>query len=221
MDKGCSSSGGEVFGNGLNMAALGNRIRVERITRKLGLQQLSSRCQVSRSMLSAVERSEKVPTVLVLDRIATALGTSIARLLAVESRARVVILRHEEQDVVRDPTGWHRRILSPVLPDVEFEFMRTTIKAGVDAGLFNPHAPGSREYVAVERGTLRLTIDGAVHLVHAGDSIYYDGDCHHGFSNPGRSDCVYYLAMDVTDRTGSSHRLQPSRRHASRKKSKR
>jgi uncharacterized protein len=40
--------------------------------------------------------------------------------------------------------------------------MRTTIEAGVDAGAFSPHAPGSREYVAIERGTLRLTIDGEV-----------------------------------------------------------
>ena len=221
MDKHSCAPAGDVSGNGLDIVGLGKRIRLERVERKLGLQELSARCQVSRSMLSAVERGQKVPTVLVLDRIATGLGTSIARLLGLESRACVVILRHEEQDVVRDPIGWHRRILSPVLPGVEFEFMRTTIKAGVDAGVFNPHAAGSREYVAVERGTLQLTIDGTAHLLRAGDSIYYDGDCHHGFSNPERSECVYYLAMDVADRTGSSHRLQPSRQHASGKKSKR
>jgi uncharacterized protein len=33
--------------------------------------------------------------------------------------------------------------------------MRTTIEAGVDAGAFSPNAPRSREYVAIERGTLR------------------------------------------------------------------
>src|SRR5919202_1350770 len=127
---------------------------------------------------SAAERGEKAPTVLVLDRIATGLDTSIARLLGEERRARVMLMRAAEQDVARDPSGWERRILSPVLPGVEFELMRTTIGPGVDAGVFSPHAPGSREYVAVERGVLRLTIDGAAHLLRAGDSIYYDGDCH-------------------------------------------
>ena len=209
------------FANGMDMAGLGARIRDERLKRNLGLQELSEGCRVSRSMLSAVERGQKVPTVLVLDRIATGLGTSIARILGDESRSRVVILRHKQQDVVRDPRGWQRRILSPVLPGVEFEFMRTTIGAGVDAGVFSPHAPGSREYVAVERGTLRLTIDGTAHLLHAGDSIYYDGDCRHGFSNPGRVRCVYYLAMDVAGRAGAPHTIKKENGHAGRKRAKR
>ena len=202
---------------GFDMAKLGNRIRLERMQRQLRLEELSARSEVSRSMLSAVERGEKVPTVLVLDRIATGLGTSIARLLGDEARARVVVMRHGEQEVVRVPGGWQRRILSPVLPGVEFELMRTTIEGGVDAGVFNPHAAGSREYVAVERGTLRLTIDGTPYLLRAGDSIYYDGDCHHGFSNPGRADCVYYLAMDVADRSYVTHGQTTSPRNGRRR----
>lgn len=212
---------GDGFANGLDMAGLGSRIRQERVERKLGLQELSASCRVSRSMLSAVERGQKVPTVLVLDRIATGLGTSIARLLGEESRSHVVVLRHKDQDVVRDPAGWHRRILSPVLPGVEFELMRTTIGAGVDAGVFNPHAAGSREYVAIERGTLRMTINDTPYLLHAGDSIYYDGDCLHGFSNPRRTDCVYYLAMDVAERPRSSHGNHRPARDAKRKRSRR
>jgi mannose-6-phosphate isomerase-like protein (cupin superfamily) len=149
-------------------------------------------------MLSAVERGGRMPTVLVLDRIATALDTSIARLLGEERAARVVVLRHAAQDVARDPSGWERRILSPVLPGVEFEFMRTTIAPGVDAGVFAPHAGGSREYLAVERGALQLTVDGTSHVLRAGDSAYYAGDCHHQFVNPGREPCVYYLAMALT-----------------------
>jgi transcriptional regulator with XRE-family HTH domain len=191
------------------LAALAERIRDERSRRGYSLDQLADRAGVSRSMLSAVERGEKVPTVLVLDRIATGLGTSIARLLADERRLRVALLRADQQNVARDPAGWERRILSPVLPGVEFEFMRTTLQPGVDAGVFSPHAPGSREYVAVERGTLRLTLDGEVHLLRSGDSIYYEGDCEHGFANPGRTPCHYYLAMDVSGaphpRSGTSH----------------
>jgi transcriptional regulator with XRE-family HTH domain len=188
-----------MLSNGMHMTAFGERIRLERVQRRLSLEQVAERAGVSRSMLSAVERGLKVPTVLVLDRIATALDTSIARLLGEEHAARVISLRKNDQDVVRDPSGWERRILSPVLPGVEFEFMRTTIEAGVDAGAFSPHAPGSREYVAIERGTLRLTIDGEAHVLNAGDSIYYAGDCVHSFVNPGNKPCVYYLAMEVND----------------------
>jgi transcriptional regulator with XRE-family HTH domain len=181
----------------LDLDVLGARVRQARAERRLSLSALAARAGVSRSMLSAVEAGRKTPTVLVLDRIATGLDTSIARLLGEERAGRVVLLRHADQDVARDRSGWERRILSPVLPGVEFEFMRTTIGAGIDAGVFSPHTPGSREYVAVERGTLRLTIDGTAHLLRAGDSIYYAGDCLHGFANPGATACVYYLAMDV------------------------
>lgn len=196
---------GTRMASGLDMIGLGDRIRAERMHRGLTLEGLARRSGVSRSMISSLERGDKVPTVLVLDRVATGLNTSIARLLAPEQRARVVVLRADDQDVARDPAGWERRILSPVLPGVEFEFMRTTLPPGIDAGVFSPHAPGSREYVAVDRGTLRITIDGEPHLLHAGDSIYYDGDCAHGFANPGPEPCVYYLAMDVAGRR-SAHR---------------
>lgn len=187
---------------GLDLARLGERIRQERARRRLSLERLEARSGVSRSMLSAVERGGKAPTVLVLDRIATGLDTSIARLLGEERASRVVVLRRDAQDVAHDPSGWERRILSPVLPGIEFELMRTTIPAGVDAGAFAPHTAGSREYLAVERGTLRLTLDGTPYTLHAGDSVYYAGDCVHAFANPGGRDCVYYLAMDVaTHRT--------------------
>jgi transcriptional regulator with XRE-family HTH domain len=195
-------------GAGLDVAAIGERIREERQRQGRSLDDLAKTAGVSRSMLSAVERGAKVPTILVLHRIATGLGSNVTRLLGEERGAPVIVLRREEQDVARDPSGWERRNLAPVLPGVDFELMRTTIPPGVDAGEFPPHPSGSREYVAVERGTLRLTVAGTVHLLHEGDSIYYEGDCRHAFSNPGDEPCVYYLALEVpghgkTNRHGS------------------
>jgi transcriptional regulator with XRE-family HTH domain len=201
----------DVVASSFDLAKLGLRLRLERVGRGLSLDDLSRRSSVSRGMLSAVERGEKAPTVLVLDRIATGLGTTIARLLGDERTARVIVRRADEQDVAHDPSGWERRILSPVLPGVEFELMRTTIGPGVDAGAFSPHAAGSREYLAVERGTLLLTLDGAPYTLGAGDSIYYAGDCVHAFANPGDTPLIYYLAMDIS---GDGARFQMSGGHA-------
>jgi transcriptional regulator with XRE-family HTH domain len=188
---------------GLDLAAIGRRLRDERRRQGFTLEGLATASGVSRSMLSEVERGSRVPTVLVLDRVATGLGTSIARLLRAEASARTVVLRRDEQDVARDASGWERRVLSPVLPGVEFEFMRTTIGAGVDTGVFQPHGPGSREYLAVEAGRLRLSLDGDEVELHAGDSVFYAGDCHHGFVNPAAVPCVYYLVMDLAG--GAAH----------------
>jgi transcriptional regulator with XRE-family HTH domain len=198
---------------GLDIVALGARIRAERLRQGRSLDDLAASSGVSRSMLSAVERGAKVPTILVLHRIATGLGSNVTRLLGEERAAPVIVLRREEQDVARDPSGWERRNLAPVLPGVDFELMRTTIPPGVDAGEFPPHPPRSREYVAVEQGTLRLTVAGAVYLLHEGDSIYYEGACSHAFANPGNVPCVYYLALEMPGR-GRSNRHVPHARGA-------
>jgi len=181
----------------MDMAALGRRIRTLRQQRGLSLEALAERSDVSISMLSTVERGRKVPSILVMGQIATALDTSIARLVDEERAPRVIVMRAAEQRIIKDPAGMVRRSLSPVLPGVEFELMQITLAPGVDAGTFPPHRAGSREYLAVERGTLTLTVAGTDYVLRAGDSIYHDGDCQHGYRNDGRTPCTYYLAMDI------------------------
>jgi transcriptional regulator with XRE-family HTH domain len=185
----------DTISGSFDLEALGERLRVARLEQQLTLDALAAKTGVSRSMISAVESGGKAPTVVVLHRIATGLGISMSRLMGEAEPARVIVLRHNEQPVVTDPSGWQRRNLAPSLPDLDFEFMRTTIPPGVDAGLFPPHTAGSREHVAVEAGTLTLTIDGTPHELQAGDSISYAGDCQHQFANTGTDPCVYYLAL--------------------------
>jgi XRE family transcriptional regulator, regulator of sulfur utilization len=181
----------------LDMSIVGRQVRTLRQKRKLSLEALAERSGVSVSMLSNVERGQKVPSILVMGQIATALETSIGRLLDEERSPRVIVMRALDQRVIKDAAGIERRSLSPVLPGIEFELMRMTLAPGVDAGTFPPHRAGSREYLAVERGTLTLTLAGTEYVLRAGDSIYHDGDLEHGYRNDGRTPCTYYLAMDV------------------------
>jgi len=190
---------------GLDLAKLGSRIRSLRGIQGLSLDEAAQRCGVSRSMLSAVERGEKTPSVLVVHRIAVGLGSNITRLLGEEQAAPVIVLRQAQQDVARDPRGGGRRTGAPAQPGVAFESRRTTIPPGATAGEFPPHPPGSREYVAVEQGQLRLTVAGAPYLLETGDSIAYHGDCWHAFANPGPGDCVYYLALEVPPQRMPQH----------------
>jgi quercetin dioxygenase-like cupin family protein len=137
-----------------------------------------------------------------MGQIATALDTSIGRLLDEEKVPRVIVLRAADQRVIRDPSGIERRSLSPVLPGIEFEILHMTLAPRVDAGIFPPHRAGSREYLAVETGVLTLTLDGTEYVLSAGDSIYHVGDCVHGYRNDGEVPCTYYLAMDVSGHAG-------------------
>jgi XRE family transcriptional regulator, regulator of sulfur utilization len=114
-----------------------------------------------------------------------------------EAVPRAIVMRAADQRVIKDRAGIERRGLSPVLPGIEFELIRMTLPPGVNAGTFPAHRVGSREYLAVETGTLTLTLDGSEYRLGAGDSVYHDGDCEHGYRNDADAPCIYYLAMDV------------------------
>ncbi len=176
---------------------LGVRLRSQRSARGFSLDALSAASGVSRSMISDIERGAKMPTVLVLARLATALGVTVSRLIGEDQPDRVIPMPAARQHAITDAAGWQRRILSPNLPSVEFEFIRTTVPPHVVIGQFAPHAQGSREYIAVETGRLTVTLDGIDHVLSAGDALYYAGDCTHAFANPGPAECVYYTVMEV------------------------
>jgi transcriptional regulator with XRE-family HTH domain len=176
---------------------LGARIRALRTEQGLTLPQLAAISSVSTSMLSAVERGQKSPTITVLARIARGLGTPLAELVAGREQEHLVVRRAGQQDVVDEPGGWRRVILSPVVPGVNFELIRTTLPPGADPGEFPGYASGSHEYVAVEQGRLRVRIGDTAVDLDAGDSLYFAADVPHRYSNTGEAPCSYYVAALV------------------------
>jgi transcriptional regulator with XRE-family HTH domain len=178
----------------VDLEALGERVQTLRIDRGLTLRELADRSDVSVSMLSSVERGEKAPTVVVLDRVAAGLDVSLASLVAADEAARIIVRRAADQDRVDEPGGWQRTILSPVVPGVNFEWIRSTLPPGCDAGTFPAYAPGSHEFVAVQSGTLTLTIDERELSLSAGDSVYFAADAPHGYANRGQARCIYHVA---------------------------
>jgi len=194
----------------VNLDALGDRVQSLRIDLGLTLRDLADRSDVSVSMLSSVERGEKAPTVVVLDRIAAGLDVTLASLVAEDDTDRVIVRRADEQDRVDEPGGWQRTILSPVVPGVNFEWIRSTLPPGCDAGTFPAYAAGSHEFVAVQSGTLTLTIDARELSLAAGDSVYFAADVPHGYANRGQTRCIYHVAALImrprTPGTGRARR---------------
>ncbi|HEY6647007.1 MAG TPA: cupin domain-containing protein [Mycobacterium sp.] len=178
----------------MDLEALGERVQTLRIDRGLTLRELADRSDVSVSMLSSVERGEKAPTVVVLDRVAAGLDVSLASLVAADEAARIIVRRAADQDRLDEPGGWQRTILSPVVPGVNFEWIRSTLPPGCEAGTFPAYAPGSHEFVAVQSGTLTLTIGERELSLAAGDSVYFAADAPHGYANRGQTRCIYHVA---------------------------
>lgn len=178
----------------MNLESLGERVQSLRTDRGLTLRELADRSDVSVSMLSSVERGEKAPTVVVLDRIAEGLDVTLASLVAEPDVERIIVRRAADQDRVDEPGGWQRTILTPVVPGVNFEWIRSTLPPGCDAGTYPAYAAGSHEFVAVASGTLTLTIGERELTLTAGDSVYFAADAPHGYANRGQTRCVYHVA---------------------------
>lgn len=153
-------------------------------------------------MLSAIERSVKTPTVTVLDRVAAGLDLRLSQLLAELETDRVLVRRADQQETVEED-GWRRTILTPVVPGVNFEWIRTTLPPHTDAGAFPAYAPGSHEFVVVTAGSLNLVVGDATHVLHAGDSLYFPADAVHAYANHGGVACEYFVAaLIMRPRTG-------------------
>lgn len=179
----------------MDLGALGARIQSARAARGLTLQSLAATSAVSVSMLSSVERGVKAPTVVVLDRIAEGLGVPLAELLT--QPARRIVRRAADQERVREPGGWERTILTPVVPGVNFEWIRSTLPAGCEAGTYPPYAAGSHEFIVVAEGTLTLTVDGEEVVLREGDSLYLAADVTLSYANRADVPCTYHVAAMI------------------------
>ena len=193
----------------MDLELLGQRVQALRTDRELTLRELADRSDVSVSMLSSVERGEKAPTVVVLDRIAGGLDVTLASLVAGSDVERIIVRRAADQDRVDEPGGWQRTILTPVVPGVNFEWIRSTLPPGCDAGTVPAYAAGSHEFVAVASGTLTLRVGERELKLSAGDSAYFAADAPHGYANRGQSRCVYHVAaLIMRPRTPGTGRLR-------------
>ncbi|GGJ27090.1 helix-turn-helix domain-containing protein [Deinococcus roseus] len=180
----------------LDVVKLGARIRGERLRKGITLETLAEKAGISRSMLSDVERGQKVPTIVMLGRIAAGLDTTVARFLEEERSDRVFLLKKDQQAIYHSP-GVKSRILSPVLPRNELTLIEVTLDPGYRGLPLTPHARGSREYLLVQQGSMVAVLNGLEYTLHEGDTLFYEADQEHIYANPFELACVFVLVMDI------------------------
>lgn len=179
------------------LAVIARELRANRRKKQLSLEQLADLSGVSRSMISKVERCEAVPSTTVLAKLAEALGLTFSQLMSQPVEREVIVIRASTQPVLRDDaTGFLRRCLSPVLPGRGIDWVMNTLPRKGSTGTFGAHRRGVEEYIYVLKGQLRAMIGTESYLLQTGDSIYFQADLDHTFTNVGSEDCVYFLVID-------------------------
>jgi transcriptional regulator with XRE-family HTH domain len=181
------------------VSTVGPRVKALREAEGLSLRELAERSGVSAPMLSQVERGETSPTLQTAARIAAGLELRLSQLLRLDEDGAVSVVRASERR--GGGKGGHRyEVLTPPLPGQRAEISRHTLAAGAaTGGPGDPpmHEPGARESAIVERGIVRLLVDGAVHDLAAGDCVTFDADLPHHFENPGKEEAVLLAVVSA------------------------
>ncbi len=149
---------------------LGGRVRDLRKKRGLTLNELSGRSQVSRAFLSAIERSEKSPTLPIIVRIARGLNVSMSALLGVEPAATgVASNRSADQVTFRDPqSGFERTVLSPLREGGGAEIVKHCIPPGQSSGLLPVYPTAVEKHILMQEGELTALIDDQEYKISSG-----------------------------------------------------
>lgn len=172
-------------------ARLAHNIRTLREARGLTQQQMAKASGLPRATWANLESGAANPTLGVLHKVSAALSIPFEELLqspspAARHYARATLSVRERGGVVV------RSLLPHRVPNMVLERLELAPNARMSG---TPHTPGTREYLACERGTIELMASGERFVLATGDVVVFRGDQRHGYANVGPSTAIGYSVV--------------------------
>lgn len=170
------------------------RVKELRAARRWTLEQLAAAAGVSRSLISQIERQQVNPTFPVAYRLAQALGVSLGELVApLESTAAIELIRADDPHYhFRNEPDHQLRTLYPMHLEKDVEFYELKLQPGGKLAS-TAHIEGTREFVTVQKGRVRVSAGDASVELGIGDSARYPADVAHEIANLGRGEALVFL----------------------------
>jgi transcriptional regulator with XRE-family HTH domain len=170
---------------------LADNLRQLRQARGLTQDRVALSAGLPRPTYANLESGDANPTLSVITRVASALQVSIEELLS-PPRAAVRLYKKGTLPVRTRGEVRVQELLPDALPGLSLERMDLPAGARMKG---TPHVPGTREYLACERGTVELVASGEVFRLDEGDAVVFRGDQPHSYRNPGSTKAVAYSAI--------------------------
>jgi transcriptional regulator with XRE-family HTH domain len=182
---------------------------VRRLRAELGmsLDALATKSGVSRSMISLIERGESSPTAVVLDKIATGFGVTLAALFDDASAPANPVSRREDRTPWRDPqSGYVRRNISPANFPSPIRIVEVLLPAGARVG----YETGARDVhvhqqIWVQEGSIELSVGRVTHRLSEDDCLAMHLNEPTAFRNRTRKP-ARYLVVIASERTRAVRR---------------
>ena len=184
------------------MMNLGEKLKMLRLQDHMTLDELSKKSEVSKSLLSQVERNISYSTVKTLEKIARACGTTLSSLfIDIEMNEdthissenmngsiskKISIVRKDKRKKLVPAGG--KMLYELLAPDLQrkIEFIFVHFPVGSRQEELYTHE-GEEGGVILE-GKLKGYIGDQAVILEEGDSIYFESTIPHRWENPGKTD---------------------------------
>jgi transcriptional regulator with XRE-family HTH domain len=168
--------------------AVGQRIRDLRRSRKLSLEAVAARTDLSIGFLSQIERGLSSPSLRVLATIADVLGVGIAGLFGAKETAvtgsdAIVTREQQRAELNLWRTGISKQLLSPSGSDGRLNLFLVHMEPDGSTG-DELYTHDGEEAGLVLEGEMKLTVDAETWTLKTGDSFRFASRRPHRFSNP-------------------------------------
>jgi transcriptional regulator with XRE-family HTH domain len=186
---------------------IASRVRALRTDLGMTLDALAARCNVSRSMISLVERGESSPTAVVLEKIAAGLGVSLATLFEDSTAPAGPVSRRDDRTPWRDPqSGYVRRNISPDNYPSPIQIVEIVLPAGARVA----YETGSRDVsiyqqIWVQEGSIEVTLGTITYRLSRDDCLAMQLNEPTAFRNRTRK-AARYVVVVASERTRASRR---------------
>jgi transcriptional regulator with XRE-family HTH domain len=162
------------------------RVRELRARSGLSLEALAQASGVSRSMISLVERGESSPTAVVLEKLATGLGVTLATLFETPASPPHPVSRRIDQVEWRDPgSGYLRRNVSPSGFPSPIQIVEVDFPAGARVAYETAARPGiTHQQVWILQGMIEVALGEERFQLRAGDCLAMVLDRPIAYHNP-------------------------------------
>jgi transcriptional regulator with XRE-family HTH domain len=186
-------------------ARIAARVSALRHERELSLDALAAKCDVSRSMISLIERGQSSATAVVLEKLAAGLGVTLSSLFEDTAPAASPVMRRADQPEWRDPqSGYLRRNVSPPHSVSPIQIVEVEFPAGArvayESGPLRSNARRSdarriHHQVWVLEGRIDITVGSQTHALATGDCIAFELDQPTAYHNPYRKPARYAVVI--------------------------
>lgn len=160
---------------------LGQQLRHHRREQGLSLGDLAARADVSKSILSLIERGEANPSIETLFRITQALQVPLGVLLAEPDEAPSRAIPKESGAPVSGLSGMQTWLIAAESEPRRSELFDIALPAGATQEAA-PHGPGVTEVIVCVRGSVTCGPVGDEVQLRPGDAAWFVGDRPHRYS---------------------------------------